>query len=88
MTGTFGGALSARNIEVGADKLNADVVGEVELDENVLVIRRIKVHFTLRAPEAMRPVVERTHRFFADRCPLYRTLKHAIEITSSFELGS
>jgi uncharacterized OsmC-like protein len=88
MTGTFGGALSARNIHVGTEKLSADVVGEVELDENVLVIRRIKVHFSLRAPEAMRPAVERAHSVFADRCPLYRTFKHAIEITSSFDLVS
>ena len=74
MLGTFGGALEARQIDASNGKLVAEVTGEVETEENVLVIRRIRVAMRLRAPESVREVVERVHGFYAMRCPLYRTL--------------
>jgi uncharacterized OsmC-like protein len=36
----------------------------------------------LRAGEPQRETAERVHGFFADRCPVYRTLKPAIQITT------
>lgn len=86
MVGTFGGALEARRIAASDGKLTADVTGEVEEEEGVLVIRRIHVAMCLVAPEATRETVERTHGTYAMHCPLYRTLHKAIQLTSSFEL--
>lgn len=60
----------------------SEAVGEVELDDNVLVIRRIHVVLRLKAAEADRDTATRVHGFFADRCPVYRTLKPAIAITT------
>jgi hypothetical protein len=40
----------------------------------------------LVAPEESRGSIERTHGIYAMRCPLYRTLQKAIQLTSSFEL--
>jgi uncharacterized OsmC-like protein len=57
-------------------------VGEVELEGKVLVIRRIHVKLNLKADAAQREVAERVHGFFADHCPVYRTLKSAIAITT------
>jgi hypothetical protein len=54
MMGTFGGALEARQIDARNGKLTADVTGEVEAEEGVLVIRRIHVAMRLVAPEAAR----------------------------------
>ena len=88
MLGTFGGALEARQIDAGNGRLTADVTGEVETDEGVLVIRRIHVAMRLAAPEDSRPTVDRVHGVYAMRCPLYRTLHSAIAITSSFQLTS
>jgi len=51
------------------------------------VIRRIHVAFTLHAPESVRETVERVHGIYADKCPLYRTLKNAIQITTSYTLA-
>ncbi len=51
--GTFGGALEARQIDASNGKLTAEVTGEVETEDGVLVIRRIHV--------AMRLVARRTH---------------------------
>jgi len=61
MVGTFGGALEARQIDASNGRLVADVIGEVETEEGVLVIRRIHVAMRLAAPEASRPTVDRVH---------------------------
>ena len=84
--GTFGGALEARQIDASNGRLTADVTGEVEAEEGVLVIRRIHVAMRLVSPEQVRETVERTHSLYAMRCPLYRTLHKTIQLTSSFEL--
>ncbi len=86
MMGTFGGALEARQIDASNGKLTADVTGEVEAEEGVLVIRRIYVAMRLLAPQAAKQTAERVHGIYAMRCPLYRTLHKAIQLTSSFEL--
>ena len=86
MVGTFGGALEARHIDASNDKLIAEVTGEVETDEGVLVIRRIHVAMRLVAPEQARETVERVHGLYAMRCPLYRTLHNAIQLSSSYTL--
>lgn len=87
MLGTFGGALDARHIDASNGKLVADVTGEVETDEGVLVIRRIHVAMQLVAPEQARDTVERVHGIYAMRCPLYRTLHNSIQLTSSVTLS-
>ena len=86
--GTFGGALEARKIDASEGRLVAEVRGEVETEEGVLVIRRVHVHMKLKASAESRETIERVFGIYADRCPLYRTLKPAIAITSSYELVS
>jgi hypothetical protein len=86
MMGTFGGALEARQIDASNGKLTADVAGEVETEENVLIIRRIHVAMRLMAPQDAKATVERVHGIYAMRCPLYRTFHKTIQLTSSFEL--
>ena len=46
----------------------------------MLIIRRIHVVLRLRAAAEQRETAERVHGIFADRCPVYRTLRPAIEI--------
>lgn len=60
----------------------SDSIGEVELEDNVLVIRRIHVVLKLKAMESHRDTANRVHGFFADKCPIYRTLKPAIVMTT------
>jgi len=86
MLGTFGGALEARQIDASEGKLSAEVTGEVEEEDGVLVIRRIHVAMCLVAPEQTREKVDRVHAIYAMNCPLYRTLRSAIRLTSSFQL--
>jgi uncharacterized OsmC-like protein len=60
----------------------SETVGEVELEDHVLVIRRIHVVLKLKAEESQREIAIRVHGFYADKCPVYRTLKPAIAITT------
>jgi uncharacterized OsmC-like protein len=64
----------------------ARVTGEIELEEKVLVIRRIHVKFELRAGDANRETVDRVHGIYARSCPVYRSLRAAIAITSEVVL--
>ena len=84
--GTFGGALEARQIDASNGRLTADVTGEVETEEGVLVIRRIHVAMRLLASEDVKETIERVHGIYAMRCPLFRTLYKTIQLTSSVEL--
>jgi uncharacterized OsmC-like protein len=86
MMGTFGGAPEARQVDASDGKLTADVTGEVEEEEGVLVIRRIHVSMRLVAPEDLKEKVERVHALYPMNCPLYRALHNAIGRTSSVEL--
>ena len=86
MLGTFGGALEARQVDARNGRLTAEVTGEVETEEGVLVIRRIHVRMYLVASEEVKERVKRVHEIYAMHCPLYRTLHKAIQLTSSVQL--
>jgi uncharacterized OsmC-like protein len=86
MVGTFGGALEARKIDASNGKLTANVTGEVEQEDGVLVIRRIHVAMRLIAPEESRSTVERVHSIYPMNCPLYRTFHKTLQLTSSVGL--
>jgi uncharacterized OsmC-like protein len=68
--------------------LVGEAVGEVELEENVLVIKRIHVRMRLKTEESHGESATRVHGMFADRCPVYRSLKAAIAITTELILES
>jgi uncharacterized OsmC-like protein len=80
--GTFGGALEARQIPAGDGRLTGEAVGEIEKDDGVLVIRRIHVRLGLLGVPGDRETAERVHGVFHDRCPVYRTLKNSVRITT------
>ena len=58
----------------------------MELEDRVLVIRRVHVRLELRAAEEHRATAERVHGIFAMSCPMYRTLRSAIAITTELVL--
>ena len=64
----------------------SEALGEIELEDNVLVIRRIHVRLKLKAAESDWETAARVHGFFADKCPVYRTLKPAIAMTTELIL--
>lgn len=82
--GTFGRALDVRKINAQDGKLTAEVSGEVEkADDGVLIIKRIHVLHILRAAPSDQQTAERVHGIYANQCPLYRSVKDAIVVTSA-----
>jgi hypothetical protein len=63
MMGTFGGALEARQIDASHGKLTAEVTGEVETEEGVLVIRLIHVAMQKKKTSMLRRTKEICTRF-------------------------
>ena len=65
----------------------SEAVGEVEVEDGVLIIRRIHTKLKLKADPAHWETAQRVHGFFADKCPVYRSLKNAIAITTELNLA-
>ena len=61
-------------------------VGEVEVDQQVLVLKKIHVTYELTAPGADRETIERVHSVHREGCPVYRSIHRAIEITTAVEM--
>jgi organic hydroperoxide reductase OsmC/OhrA len=66
--------------------LASEAVGEIEREGNVLVVRRIHVTYHLRLASDKREVATRIHGFHADHCPVARTIRNCIAITTSLKL--
>ena len=66
--------------------LTADTVGEVETEGKVLVVKRIKQTFHLTADEDDRETIERVLGVYADSCPVARSIKGSIEVSSELDL--
>ncbi len=72
---------------MGLEDLIADVVGDVEKDGGVLVLKRIHVKYNLRIPEdrmseEVRDTVARVLEVHANSCPVARSIRGAIEVTT------
>ncbi len=65
------------------------MVGEVEKDGRVLIVKRINVTYRLRGvDEDQIEAVDRVLGFHADYCPVARSISPQIEIATSYELVS
>lgn len=82
----MGGALDARGIDTSEGRLTSEAEGEVEDEDGVLVIKRIRVRYRLQPGDEDRDTIERVHRSHHRSCPVYRSLEKAIEITTSLEV--
>ena len=82
----MGGALEARDIPAGEGYLTSRATGYIGKEGAVLVIRAIHVDYRLRLSPAQRAAAERAHRFHADACPVARTLRGCVRITTTLHL--
>jgi uncharacterized OsmC-like protein len=61
-------------------------VGEIEKDGNTIVVKRIHVTYRLRLAPDQRDAAERVLEMHADFCPVARSIRDSIEITTSLEM--
>ncbi len=59
----------------------------METESGVLVLRRIRVVYRIEADEEQEEVIARVHGFHADHCPVYRSIRAAIEVSTRWELA-
>lgn len=87
LTGTLGGALTARGIPTDDDRLRTEATGTVTVDRGVLLLRRIHVRYRLRVdPEADREAIERAHAAHASSCPVARSIGGSVVITTEIDV--
>ena len=83
LTGTLGGALEAGGIDASEGLLSSEAEGEIYLEDKVLVIKKIRVRYTLiGCPDDKREAADRAHAFHSSRCPVAKSVEKAIEIST------
>ena len=85
LMGTLNTALLSRQIPTGEGRLTGEAVGELEVEEGVLVIRRIRMIAHLRGDASQRETAERVVAVYADKCPTYRSLHKSIDISTELD---
>jgi organic hydroperoxide reductase OsmC/OhrA len=60
--------------------------GEVERNGKVLVIKRIHADYHLKLDSAQRETAQRVHDMHAEFCPVARTLKGCVQITTRLHM--
>jgi organic hydroperoxide reductase OsmC/OhrA len=71
---------------VKREDFEVEAVGEIELEDKVLVIKRIDVRYRLRIPAESHETAERVHGIHHRSCPVYRSICAAIDIETHLEL--
>lgn len=64
------------------------MIGEIDLDGKVLVVKRIAVTYHLAADEKQRETIERVLASHADACPMARTIGGCVQITTRLALNA
>jgi uncharacterized OsmC-like protein len=72
-------------VKICGDGLTGDARGEVEVEDNVLVLKRIHVVYRLSTPLEDKEKVDRAYGLHADNCPVYRSLCAAITISTELD---
>lgn len=60
--------------------------GEVEKEGRVLIVKRIHVDYRLKIDPESREAALRAHELHIDSCPVARTLKGCVQITTRLHM--
>jgi organic hydroperoxide reductase OsmC/OhrA len=66
--------------------LFSEARGEIEKDGNVLIIRRIHVTYHLKLKPEQRGTAQKVHGFHADFCPVARSIKGSIDVSTEHDM--
>ena len=79
LTGTFGRALDVRGIQSAPDRLKAEVEGDINDVDGVLLITKILVAYQLKYTDDQYPKVKRAFNAHKEKCPAYMTVRDAVD---------
>ncbi|TMD82648.1 MAG: hypothetical protein E6I78_13815 [Chloroflexi bacterium] len=78
--------MEARGIDASGGKLTSTSEGEIELEDGVLVIKRIRVHYALAGcPADKRDAAERAHAHHASKCPVHKSIGNCIAMSTDLQ---
>lgn len=86
MLGTLNGALEVRGISLDNDSIRATAEGFNVLEERLILLKRIHVHYDLVIPAGSREKVDRALSTHAEKCPTAKSLQGAVEVTWSADV--
>ena len=78
--------MAARHASLDSVSLDAHMLGAVETEDKLVVGKGLKQTFHLIADEKDREHIQRVLDIYADGCPVARSIKDSIEITSELDL--
>lgn len=64
----------------------SEATGEIEKENNVMVIRRIHVRYHLKLDPEQRQTAERVHGFHKEYCPVARTIGGCVDISTELQM--
>lgn len=64
----------------------SEAEGRIGLDGDVLVVRSIHVTYHLRLEPDKEEVASRVHEMHAEHCPVARTIRDCVEISTALEV--
>ncbi len=70
---------------MGPDDLETKVEGEVEKEDGVLVLKRVRATFHVNVPEHSHETVERVAQLAIDKCPVARSIGGSIAVSTAVE---
>lgn len=80
MTGTLAGALAARKIPGGPDRLSSEAEGVIENVDGTPLITKIKVHYKVKVPRGKREEALRAIAVHEKGCPASQSVQRGIAI--------
>jgi hypothetical protein len=86
MMGTLATLLAGRKIPTFADRYRADVEGDIEDQDGVLRIARIRVKYTLAVPPGKTEEAREALATYVTKCPAAMSVRGCIDLIDSAEI--
>jgi len=80
MAGTLGGALAARGIPAVPDNLVTDVEADIEQEDRIILLTRVRLKYHVTVPRGKRAEAERAIAVHHQGCPVYKSLERGIAV--------
>jgi uncharacterized OsmC-like protein len=86
LMGTFGRALAVRDIPSDGDRLRAEAEGHVEVEDGIMVMKRVTVRYRLRLDDpSRREAAERAHAHHVRACGVALSVMPSLAIETELE---
>jgi uncharacterized OsmC-like protein len=80
LTGTVAGALEARGLRTGCEKLEAEAEGRLEEVDGKLLLTHVTVKYRIKVPKDKRASVEAALQHHESRCPVSESIRRGITV--------